>query len=527
MKRIQFIALFLVFRVFTASSQGTDANISNYGFADAEPFIRVNPANPNNVIAAWMKITGPTQVSIFSKSSSDGGQTWSSGTTLPHLWSSFTSADVSIDFNSSGTAYICYIDADQAQDSGYVMVAGSTDGGLTWNTPVKVISLLEKPDFPIDRPWIAIDRSSASTSGNMYIMSKSVDIGAAPHHVWMKSSVDGGATWSSIRQVDDSIPVGSTSNAMAVPAVGGDGNLYAGYISYNPSQSPFVRIISIKSTDGGNTFTPYVIANLTASSAVTDTFYQFSYTMCANPVNNNNLIFTWTDGRYGDADILASVSDNAGVTWSAPVRINDDPQGNGVGQDMCWASFSSTGQFACAWRDRRNGGTSSQSPFEVYAMLSLDGGASFTPNYRLSSAASPFINVQKGNDFLGVSLTGNYIISDWCDLRNNNLEIFCRKEQLSNVIGIGDIQNNTTSFTCYPNPASQELTAEFELSKDELVKITVCDINGRELKQVVNKKMSRGRQQVSFNIASLAAGTYLCRLECGNKVSVAGFEKTK
>jgi hypothetical protein len=525
MKRLASIILCLLSATITSYSQGIDTDISNYAYADAEPCISVNPTNPNNIIAGWMRITSFTQISIFTKASLDGGQTWSSGTALPHLWSSFTSADVSIDFSSTGTAYISYIDVATSHDSGYVMTAASTDGGMTWSAPVKVISALEKPDKPIDRPWIAIDRSGGLYNNRIYITSKSPEEAAAPHHTWMKYS-DNGTTWSPMIQLDDSIPIGANSLSMAVPAVGADGSVYAGYFSYNPSQSPYVRIIVSRSTDGGNNFTPYVVANLTGSSAITDTLYQFSCALSANPANSSNLVFSWTDGRYGDVDILSAYSNNSGASWSAPVRANDDVQGNGVGQDMSWAGFSADGKFALAWRDRRNGGISSQSPFEIYAAVSSNGGASFAPNYRLSSAPSPFINIQKGNDFLGLALTPTFIISDWCDLRTNNTEIFCRKEQLSTVIGIMSTAGTLSTFKCFPNPASQELTAQFELSREQQVRIIISDMQGRMLKEVANKKLS-GRQSITFDISTLAAGSYMCRIECAEGVSQVSFEKMK
>src|SRR5688500_10777159 len=106
MKFFTIILLALLIPATGAFSQSNDANISTYSFADTEPYIAVNPANPNNIITGWMRVTGFTQISIFTKASFDGGQTWSSGTTMPHLWPSFTSADISIDFSSAGTAYL-------------------------------------------------------------------------------------------------------------------------------------------------------------------------------------------------------------------------------------------------------------------------------------------------------------------------------------------------------------------------------------------------------------------------------------
>lgn len=526
MKKLVFLILLLLFKAFEGSAQVSDVNISNYAFWDTEPYIAVNPVNPGNIITGWMKITGMNQISIHTKASFDGGQTWSSGTSLPHLYPSFTSADVSIDFDNAGNAYVCYIDFDNTADSGYVMVAKSVNGGASWNAPVKVTSALESPDLPIDRPWIAVDRSPGPYSGRLYVTSKSVDIGAIPHHVWLRSSSDGGATWGALQMVDDSIPIGPTSNAMAVPAVGADGNLYIGYLSYMPSLSPFIRMISVKSADGGSTFAPYVVANLTGASASNDTLYQFSYTLNANPANPGNLIFTWTDAQFGDMDIVASVSNNSGVSWSSPVRLNDDAQNNGIGQDMSWASFSSSGKYAVAWRDRRNGGVGSTAPFEIYTTVSLNGGNTFAPNYNLSSTPSPFINIQKGNDFLGIALTDTMLIADWCDQRTGNTEIFSKRSSISNITGIKEA-TGAIPFYCFPNPVLNELNLRFTLESSKQVRITLCDLQGRELTQIASDRYSQGDHEINISTALLTAGTYLLKLESENITSKARFSKLR
>jgi hypothetical protein len=186
-------------------------------------------------------------------------------------------------------------------------------------------------------------------------------------------------------------------------------------------------VICTKSTDGGTTFIPHPAMNYAGNSASTDTLYQGSYSLSANPANAGNIIFQATDSRNGDMDVLAVFSNDGGITWSnTPVRVNDDPLSNGVGQDMSWSAFSSTGKYAVTWRDRRNYGTSSQDSFEVFTAVSTDGGATFYPNYKLSSAPSPFINIQRGNDFIGVCMNSSYIFSDWCDKRTGNNEIFFR-----------------------------------------------------------------------------------------------------
>lgn len=510
MKRFYFIS----FLLFANISFAQNVNISNLSGWDTEPSIAVNPTNPNNLIAGWMKLSGFT-LAIGTSYSNDGGSTWSTPTVIPHLHPGFTSADVSLTFSNGGTAYMSYIDSHPSQDSGFVMITKSLNGGLSWSTPVKVTNSNESPDFPVDRPWIAIDNSGGAFNGKLYIVSKSIEAGAMPHHIWMKSSSDNGNTWSALKMMDDSIPSNLITNSMGVPAVGSDGNVYVAYISYNPPQSPFPRMICLKSTDGGNNFIPKIIGYPVSGSAISDTLYQGSYVLSANPTNANNLIYTFTDQRNGDPDILSVHSSNGGITWNAtPVRINKDAVGNGVGQDMCWAGFSASGKYAVGWRDRRNTGGTSSSPFEVYASVSTDGGVSFKPDQNMSSSPSPFINIQKGNDFIGVCLSDNYVYADWCDSRSGNTDIFVNKSAMSVFTGVADdIVNEDVKMKIYPNPTTGNATLQLHLRAPQYLTIDLADMNGNVIKTISSQQFNGQEPSIYIETNGLSAGSYLVRVQ--------------
>lgn len=469
----------LLFFIPLLFSQSSDMNISNFPTSDTEPYLAVNPSNGNNLIAAWMRVTSFTQLSICTKASFDGGITWGNQNILPHMSSNFTSADVSITFNNSGTAFLSYVDYKLVLDSGFVRIVNSANGGVSWSSPVNAVSAADSPDLPVDRPWIAADYTSGTYSGRLYLVSKSYFAATPPHKIWLSISSDSGSTWTPIKQLDDSIPVGLT-NIMGTPAVGADGSLYVAYPSYVPSLSPFARTICIKSTDGGNSFIPYPTQNYPANAAITDTLYQGSYSLSANPANASNIVLQFTDQRNGDPDIESQFSVDGGITWSAVQRVNDDAMGNGVGQDMSWSAFSSSGIFAIAWRDRRNFGTSSQDSFEVFTAVSTDGGISFFPNYQFSSAPSPFINIQRGNDFIGVGLNSNTLFSDWCDRRTPNNEIFFRGESLSLIASSENNLSSSHIFArVYPNPSGSEIEI-YDLNNRKY-DLAVFDVSGRNI----------------------------------------------
>ncbi len=510
MKKYLFILLAIPLQVFSqANDQKVASNycIFNTCYADNEPFIAVNPANSQNVIAAWMSPVG-----IRTAYSMNGGLNWTvNAAALPHAFNNglIASADVSIAFNKTGTAFLSYVDYKYITlDSGYVRVTRSTDGGATWSSPVNAIDGTVQPDKPIDRPWIVCDNTNGTYSGRIYLVSKSYFAANPPHKIWMSVSTDNGNTFSPITRVDNPVQVGLLTNIMGVPAIGADGALYIAYLSWDTNFALYARVVCVKSTDGGSSFTPYQVAVPAANSGNLDSLYQGSYSIAANPADTTNLVFQVTDNRNGDPDILTVFSNDGGQTWSAsPVRVNDDALSNGIGQDMSWAAFSPNGTYAVAWRDRRNSGTTDTAKFEIYAAVSADGGQTFKPNFRISSQQSRFINIQRGNDFIGVCMNGPTLFSDWADNRNwqsngNRDEIYARFVPISQLM-YADELHESTGFRLFPDPAHDLVT----LVSDESGTVTIFNLLGEPVRSL---KVRIGPNTV--NVMELPAGTYFVQV---------------
>ncbi len=503
---MKYVLLFVLFNMSLFCFSQTDLNISATIARETEPFIAINPANPDNLIAAWMSVSYPP--GIATKSSFDGGVTWGNVNYLPHFSGNIliTSADVSLAFNLSGTAFICYVDYKLSLDSGFVRVAKSVDGGISWSNPVNAANAMAEPDLPIDRPWIVCDQSNSMYGGRIYIVTKSYYAATVSHKIWLSISTDTANTFSPLVRLDDPVAVGSLNNIMGTPAVGADGTFYCAYASWDTTQNPFPRFVCTKSTDGGTTFAQTTITYPVVGSAITDTLYQGSYSMVANPADAGNLIFQAVDARYGDPDILSLFSMDGGNTWSSvPVRVNDDATNNGKGQDMSWGSFSSDGTYAVVWRDRRNGLSNDTSDYEIYTATSTNGGFSFSPNYCLSSIPSPFINLVRGNDFLGVALTTNDVYSVWSDNRNNGMtkeDIYFRKANLDNITSNKSPVYSTDEFAVSLNRSTE--TVHVFTGKQKIKQIELFNMQGK----LVNEYSKN-----DFSVSGLPNGIYFIRVE--------------
>jgi subtilisin-like proprotein convertase family protein len=107
-----------------------------------------------------------------------------------------------------------------------------------------------------------------------------------------------------------------------------------------------------------------------------------------------------------DTDIFVRYSDNNGVNWSAPIRVNDDA----TTRSQFFARIAvdpSSGALAASWYDCRNDsgsgdGNRSAGPnndAQFYGSVSFDGGVTWSANVRISSGTSTEGPAQNPNDY--------------------------------------------------------------------------------------------------------------------------------
>ena len=479
------------------------------------------------MVSAWMYFsTSNLKNAMATRSSFDGGKTWSTLQVLPHLYSSFTCADPTMYFGKDSCVYFAYIDLSglKSSDSGYIMVTRSVNGGITWKTPVKAISYKAQPNLPIDRPWIAADASNGPYSGRVYVTSQNAYFTPQPHYPWMTYSSDSGATWSPIKRLDDSIPSGTITDATAFTTVSANGTLYAAYVSYYTKYSVFPRLIVIKSSNGGNTFTPYTAITYGTADAMpkADSLTKAGLCIAANPADSTNLVIVTTTNHFGEPDILTYNSHNAGKTWSGPVRVNDDQMGaNDTIHDLSWGSFAPNGTYAVTWRDRRNTGKSDTIPFQIYCALSKDGGNSYSSNFLISDAISPAVTIVHGDDFLGCGLSDSTVYSLWSDMRTGKENTFFNATSISKIITAVPFvsDDETVKVNFYPNPFHYQTNVI--IHTDLPMQNTTMQVYSIDGKKVDELPIGEGVMH-TITINSLATGTYIWSLVQGEKTLARG-----
>ncbi len=437
-------------------------NISNGTVFEGEPFIAVNPVNPENLVVCWMGFDfgNGSGLTIKLRSTFDGGSSWTPVVMMPHQVQSHTSADPSMAFDENGKLFISYIDYRKNPDSGGVYICRSLDGGLTWSIPVKAIDAYDDgAKIPVDRPWLSLD----GHGNHLFLTTKPAPWIPAPNRPYFLSSSDSGQSWGAWRYLDSTgYLVGNLIVApMASPAVSSNGCVYAAYPSFLPSQGLVPRFILAKSCDGGTGFSYYPMLNIT-TPAVNDSA-KLAYLLLADPADSNHLVFIFPDANAGDIDISMIESTDAGVTWSQPTRVNDDQPGNSVMQDMLWAAFDADGDLLITWRDRRNAaGTGYPVASDYYAAFRDNDSLNFFPNFRLSDSLVAFhpILVQDGNDFMSSVVRNDTVSAVWANTRDGSLDVwFSRLDaRTGNSTGVLQLAGETVTIGAYPNPSSESFT---------------------------------------------------------------------
>ncbi len=299
----------------------------------AEPFVAVNPAHPNNIVAAW--IQGPFQ-NIITAASFDGGTTWQR-VPLPLTFCSggpyLGAGDPWLSFAPNGELY-CIALAGTSLSSISALVCKSTDGGLHWSAPV----LVDTPDFGPDKCSITADPADSRFVYAAWSRAKFNNRTG----LGFSRTTDGGKSWEPARSIFQTAPGQIALNCqILVP----DGTVVEMFlVQYKkPNQAPTAQNLQLmRSSDKGQTWSapiPVVamqtilrgdsIGSWLTFDPDTGQFVQDGFnTGFGVDGRNGNLYAVWEDGRFSNFqynDIAFSMSADGGFAWSTPIRINQTP----------------------------------------------------------------------------------------------------------------------------------------------------------------------------------------------------------
>jgi len=72
----------------------------------------------------------------------------------------------------------------------------------------------------------------------------------------------------------------------------------------------------------------------------------------------------------------------------------------------------------------------------------------------------------------------------------------------------------------YPNPFNPTTNIKYSIDNPEIVRLTVYNVIGEEVAQLVNETKEAGIYSINFDASNLNSGIYIYRLESGNQVQM-------
>lgn len=371
-----------------------------------EPSIAVNPKNPKEVAVAW-------QINASVGYSRDGGLTWSIAQgTAPKEYR--VSGDVSVTYDTSGHAVLCYIAFDKLGTSQYwargatrngIFVRRAEDGGKSWSSkPAAVISHESTPQIPFeDKPYV-VAATSGPHAGDLYVGWTQFTLSTT--ELLFSRSTDGGATWSTPIKLS-SVPGLPRDDNGALEGFDGvvapDGTLYT---IWDDSDG----IMMAESHDGGISFSPQrrILRTGPGFFGITEVQRSNGFPQIGIDPGSGRLYVAWSDYTNGDVDIFVSSSADHGQTWSSPVRVNNDPIHNGADQFFQWLAVDPVeGAVNLVFYDRRTDNKQTT----VTLARSTDNAKTFT-NYALDQDAFEAEGDFLG-DYLALAAYGNKVFAAW------------------------------------------------------------------------------------------------------------------
>ena len=90
---------------------------------------------------------------------------------------------------------------------------------------------------------------------------------------------------------------------------------------------------------------------------------------------------------------------------------------------------------------------------------------------------------------------------------------------------ISNVENKTIQLQLFPNPILTTATLDFDLEKNENIKVEISNVAGQLLLTPFDGKKPRGNHQLEFDVSNYSQGIYFCKVRIGGQSQVLKFVK--
>ena len=131
-------------------------------------------------------------------------------------------------------------------------------------------------------------------------------------------------------------------------------------------------------------------------------------------------------------------------------------------------------------------------------------------------------------EFSITDITTSFVFEDKIETRfwyseNNDTTIVIPLSINIDVVNVSidadsDLPNEITLYQNYPNPFNPSTQISFALPKSEHVQLSVFNVSGQMIVELINDQMPAGVHQVTFDAQGLSSGTYIYQLKTSDGV---------
>jgi len=414
----------------------------NYANTELEPFVAVNPMDPDSIIGVFQqdRWTDGGAKGLIAARSFDGGASWarnsatfstcSGGSLYPRA------TDPWVSFDSTGRAYQISLGLYSAGlDGSDIETSTSTDGGATWSSPVQLINDTDPVHFN-DKQSITGDWRPVAGEGKAYAtwirgslpgVEHIGPVGAFNSFAYgglpmFSKTTDGGVTWSTPTPITRAVVYVQGNQIVVLP----DGTLVdigamlflGSGIQPTPQAYFWTAFVS---KNGGKTWGgPIKIAPLGTQlltnpdipdpESLNETVRAGDYLPdVAVDHRTGALYMVFADGIPSGFDhVKLTKSTNGGRTWSTPIDVTGTPPTthsfNGT------VEVTADGTVAVMYYDFRNNTAAPGLPTDVWLTHSDDGGATWAEQHAYGSFDMENAPVARGwflGDYQGLAALGD------------------------------------------------------------------------------------------------------------------------
>jgi BNR repeat-like domain len=361
----------------------------NFHNGAVEPFVTVDPSNPDHIIGVWQQDRWADGGSsgLMTGVSMDRGRTWATTfaafSNCSGLASYNRASDPWVAISPNGVAYQIALSLADSNNTSAVLVSRSADGGFTWGNPVTLIRDTAATTGFNDKEAITADPTDSNYVYAVW------DRSSSPPNIrpaYFARSTDGGISWETAHSIYN--PGTSSAVTLDQILVLPDGTLVNVFVFYR--NSPIIEVI--RSLDHGATWSaPTVVAadeTIGTVNAKTQKAIRSGAGIPNASVDSTTgaIYITWADARFSASKrdgIALAKSLDGGLTWSEPVQVN---QATNV-QAFTQAVAAGAGGVAVAYFDFRKDTPNPNTLLtNAWRVVSADGGAT----WRESPVFGPF-----------------------------------------------------------------------------------------------------------------------------------------